>query len=120
MFPALHVFHTLNSLISDVVRAYKGLLKEKEALEASIKALSIQQLEDDPDKSKEDSEGGEGERGGDEAAQEGEVKESGEKDSSLASCLLLRIRHRLKYYIRTMYMCTVYHIIMCMIYGFWN
>ena len=30
----------------DVVRAYKGLLKEKEALEASLKALSIQQLED--------------------------------------------------------------------------
>ena len=28
----------------DVVRAYKGLLKEKEALEASLKALSVQQL----------------------------------------------------------------------------
>lgn len=97
-------------------------MKEKEALEASIKALSIQQLEDDPDKLKGDSEGGEGERGGDEAAQEGEVKESGEKDSSLASCVLLCIDHRLKYYICTLYnvQCIVYHIIMCMIYGFWN
>ena len=28
------------------MRAYKGLLKEKEALEASLKVLSIQQLED--------------------------------------------------------------------------
>lgn len=28
------------------MRAYKGLLKEKEALEASLKALSVQQLED--------------------------------------------------------------------------
>ena len=86
-------------------------MKEKEALEASIKALSIQQLEDDPDKLKGDSEGGEGERGRDEAAQEGEVKESGEKDSSLASCILLCIDHRLKYYICTLYnvQCIVYH-----------
>ena len=29
----------------DVVRAYKGLLKEKEALEASLKVLSVQQPE---------------------------------------------------------------------------
>lgn len=70
------------------MRAYKGLLKEKEALEASLKALSIQQLEDDPeeDKAKDDSERGGGE--GDEAVQEGTVEESGEKDSSLASCII--------------------------------
>ena len=30
-----------------MVRAYKGLLKEKEALEATIKALSVQQSEGD-------------------------------------------------------------------------
>ena len=64
-------------------------MKEKEALEASLKALSIQQLEDDPEggKARDDGEGA----GEDEAAQEGTVEESGEKDSSLASYTLLHI-----------------------------
>ena len=38
---------------TDVVRAYKGLLKEKEALEASLKALSVQQLEEEVEEEKE-------------------------------------------------------------------
>ena len=78
----LHTFDTSNSC-SDVVRAYKGLLKEKEALEASLKALSIQQLEDDPqeDKAKDDSEGG----GGDGTVQEWTAEESGENESSQAN-----------------------------------
>lgn len=58
-------------------------MKEKEALEASLKALSIQQLEDDPeeDKAKDDSEGG----GGNATVQELTAEESGEKESSQAS-----------------------------------
>lgn len=90
----LHAAH-LNSLYCfgicaciDVVRAYKGLLKEKEALEASLKALSIQQLEDEPqeDKDKADGKGG----GGDEGVQDRIVEESGEKDSSPVSCAWLQ------------------------------
>ena len=34
---------TINYSCSDVVRAYRGVLKEKEALEASIQALSVGQ-----------------------------------------------------------------------------
>ena len=58
-------------------------MKEKEALEASLKALSIQQLEDEPqeDKDKADGKGG----GGDEGVQDRIVEESGEKDSSPVS-----------------------------------
>lgn len=40
---------------ADVVRAYKGLLKEKEALEASLKALSFQQLQEEVVKEGEES-----------------------------------------------------------------
>ena len=68
------------------MRAYKGLLKEKEALEASLKALSIQQLQDEVKEEKDD----DNRRGGeDEAIQEGTAGESGEKDLSQASCALL-------------------------------
>lgn len=33
-------------MCADVVRAYKGVLKEKEALEATVKALSVAQVKD--------------------------------------------------------------------------
>jgi hypothetical protein len=61
-------------------------LNEKEALEASVKALSIQQLEDHPeeDKAKDDSEGG----GRHTTVQEWTVEDSGQKDSSPASQIL--------------------------------
>lgn len=69
------------------MRAYKGLLKEKEALEASLKALSIQQLEDEPQEDKDQGDGKGG--GGDEGVQVGAVEESGEKDLSQVSRALL-------------------------------
>ena len=58
----------------DVVRAYKGLLKEKEALEASLKALSVQQ----PEGENRDSDEIQGDEG---ANQEGEVDKDRERKS---------------------------------------
>ena len=60
---------------ADVVRAYKGVLKEKEALETTLKALSVQQ--------EEEGEGEEGWRGEGEEGREGEVTEEGRSDGEV-------------------------------------
>lgn len=69
-------------MCADVVRAYKGLLKEKEALEASLKALSIQQLEDE---AKEDEGNDDDNKGGVNEPGQEETGESGEKTPALVS-----------------------------------
>lgn len=43
-FESIIIAHLFHSLL-DVVRAYRGALKEKEALESTLKALSVQQEE---------------------------------------------------------------------------
>ena len=89
-FTCVHVYCCV-----DVVRAYKGLLKEKEALEASLKALSVQQ----PEGEKRDGDEFQGDEGADQEGEldkdrEGESGQSHAKQVSDKVCTTMNVRWR--------------------------
>lgn len=71
--------------ITDVVRAYRGIIKEKEALEASLKALSQVGETEEREKTGGEGEGVEKSPEGERVEREGEKEGEGEEGGTLSS-----------------------------------